>query len=99
MVGEDGEGIAADVGLWAGKSGQQSGIGICVPAKALTVMRRESQTPVARACNRGSGLPGRTALILPVRAGVGRHVAQESTRRGERAAWNSRREDVVSERA
>ncbi len=68
-IAQDGEGVAGNVGL-----GGTVRVSVDVQfdlsfqqrkSAGLTVMRRESQNPDARAWRRDSGLPGRITFILP----------------------------------
>lgn len=63
-VTKDRKGVACDVGLDDKKPSQQTTPRV-LRDPTLTVTRRESQQPVARAWSWDSGFPGRTTFILP----------------------------------
>lgn len=55
------------------------GIDISSPGCKLTVMRLESQYPVESAWGLDSGLPGKTAFMLPVGSSVRPHFELNET--------------------
>lgn len=76
-VTEDRKGVACDVGLDDNQQTTPSVLG----DPSLTVTRRESQQPVARAWSWDSGFPGRTTFILPACWSMERWAHFETRRR------------------